>query len=256
MPLRDHFRPPLDDHRSWDELHGGWPMVLVTDLNGRLPPRYVAAPRVHVGMEIEVDVAALERPGAVTSGAGAMPGAGGPVAAWTPARPTLAVETTALDQDEYEVRVYDTKRHRRLVAAVEIVSPANKDRPDSRRAFVAKCVSLLQQGVSVALVDLVTTRQSNLYGELLELIGEADPLFGNDPPAIYAAACRARRAHNGNGAANAPAGAPSWRLEAWAHPLEVGRPLPTLPLWLADDLAVPLELEATYEQTCRALRIA
>ena len=26
MPLRDHFRPPLADKRSWDELHGGWPM--------------------------------------------------------------------------------------------------------------------------------------------------------------------------------------------------------------------------------------
>jgi hypothetical protein len=36
-------------------------------------------------------------------------------------------------------------------------------------------------------------------------------------------------------------------LETWAHLLAVGRPLPTLPLWLADDLAVPLELEATYD---------
>jgi hypothetical protein len=48
----------------------------------------------------------------------------------------------------------------------------------------------------------------------------------------------------------------SWRLETWAHALAVGRPLPTLPLWLADNLAVPLELEASYEETCRILRIA
>ena len=27
------------------------------------------------------------------------------------------------------------------------------------------------------------------------------------------------------------------------------------PVWLADDLAVPLELETTYEETCRVLRI-
>jgi hypothetical protein len=33
--------------------------------------------------------------------------------------------------------------------------------------------------------------------------------------------------------------------------LELGRPLPTLPIWLAQDLAVPLELEPSYEQTCR-----
>jgi hypothetical protein len=35
------------------------------------------------------------------------------------------------------------------VAAIEIVSPANKDRPEHRRKFVAKCAALLQQGVSV-----------------------------------------------------------------------------------------------------------
>jgi hypothetical protein len=45
------------------------------------------------------------------------------------------------------------------------------------------------------------------------------------------------------------------QLKTWEQPLAVGQPLPTLPLWLADDLAVPLELEATYEETCRVLRI-
>jgi hypothetical protein len=44
-------------------------------------------------------------------------------------------------------------------------------------------------------------------------------------------------------------------LEAWHHPLQLGQPLATLPLWLAEDFAVPLELEASYEQTCRDLRI-
>ena len=43
---------------------------------------------------------------------------------------------------------------------------------------------------------------------------------------------------------------------AWAHALAVGRPLPTLPLWLTDKLAVPLELEVTYEEACRVLRLA
>ncbi len=34
-------------------------------------------------------------------------------------------------------------------------------------------------------------------------------------------------------------------LRAWTHALVIGQPLPLLPLWLADNLAVPLELEAT-----------
>jgi hypothetical protein len=33
MPLCDHFRPPPADKRSWDELHGGRPMMLVAALS-------------------------------------------------------------------------------------------------------------------------------------------------------------------------------------------------------------------------------
>src|SRR4051794_27514900 len=60
MPLRDHFRPPLDHKHSWDELHGGWPMVIVQHLFGKLPPGYVAAPGVHLGNTFEIDVSAYE----------------------------------------------------------------------------------------------------------------------------------------------------------------------------------------------------
>ena len=176
MPLRDHFRPPLDDVRSWDELHGAWPTVIVMALNRKLPPRYVAAPRVHLGASMEIDVTTFdeEMPAPPASGFGADEG-GVAAAVWATPRPTFDVVTDLPDQDEYEVRIYDTKRHRRLVAAVEIVSPANKDRPENRRAFVAKCAALLQEQVSVTIVDVVTTRHFNLYGELLELIGGTDP---------------------------------------------------------------------------------
>jgi hypothetical protein len=207
MPLRDHYRPPLDDLRSWEGFHGQWPAMIVLALARKLPRRYVAAPRVHPGSS------------------------------------TLALATDLPDLDEYEVRVYDSKRGRRLVAAFEIVSPANKDRPEHRRAFVAKCAALLQNRVSVTIIDLVTTRTSNLYGELLELIGLADPSLGPEPPPLYAAACRATRKGG------------DWLLESWAQALTLVHPLPTLPLWLADNLAVPLELEECYEETCRVLRI-
>jgi hypothetical protein len=65
----------------------------------------------------------------------------------------------------------DSKRRRRLVAANKIVSPANKDRPEHRRAFVAKRAALLQNRVSVSIIDLVTSRTFNLYRDLLELLG-------------------------------------------------------------------------------------
>ena len=244
MPLRDHFRPPLDRESSWEGVHGQWPAMIVIDLAGKLPPQYVAAPRVHLGAMVEIDVATYERDAEDPPlWSAASPDGGVATAAWAPPRATLSIPADLPAQDEYEVRVYDSERGRRLVAAIEIVSPANKDRPDHRRAFVAKCAALLQEQVSVVIVDLVTTRQFNLYHDLLEMTGQTDPAFGVEPPAIYAAACRSARQDR------------HWVLDAWFHPLALGTPLPTLPLWLADDFAIPLELESSYEETCRILRL-
>ena len=37
--------------------------------------------------------------------------------------------------------------------------------------------------------------------------------------------------------------------------MTLGQPLPTLPIWLDIDLHVLLDLETSYEETCRLLRI-
>lgn len=245
MPLRDHFRPPLDELRHWEGLHGGWPMMIVASLRPKLPRRYFAEPRVHSGASAEIDVATFEHDaeGVRATGAGNDNGGGIATAVWAPPRPTLAVPTDLPAQDVYEVLVYDEKRHCRLVAAIEIVSPANKDRPEHRQAFVAKCAGLLRERVSVMIVDVVTTRTQNLYEELLGLIGHADPGLSPEPPPLYATACRLTKRGD------------EWILEAWAQSLHIGRPLPTMPLWLADNLAVPLELEESYEQSCSVLNI-
>src|SRR5438477_7690311 len=102
MPLRDHFRPPLDKIASWEGFHGGWPMVIVQHLRKELPPGYVAEPRVHSGSQVEIDVATFEKANAPFSGTS--DGNGGvATAVWAPAQPSLAVETTLPDYDEYEV---------------------------------------------------------------------------------------------------------------------------------------------------------
>jgi hypothetical protein len=124
------------------------------------------------------------------------------------------------------------------------VSPANKDRPENRSVFVAKCAALLQKGVAVSIVDLVTIRQFNLYAELLAMIGHADPTLTDPPSGLYAASCRWTRQGERT------------LLETWSHVLTLGEPLPTLPLWLSRDLVVPLNLEQSYEQACVDLWIA
>jgi hypothetical protein len=178
MPLRDHFRSPVNDTHSWDEVHGGWPMEIVRDLTTILPVGFRAAPKVHLGSAFEVDVSTpdLDSRDPDTHPASS---AGG-TATLTALSPALTVEVDLSEQDEYEVRIYDVERGRQLVAAIEIVSPSNKDRPDTRELFVGKVVSLLQQGVCVSLVDLVSVRQANLYSDLLRLLGRTDPALA--PP--------------------------------------------------------------------------
>lgn len=243
MPLRDHFRSPVNDTHSWDEVHGQWPGEIVRDLTTILPAGFRAGPNIHLGSAFQVDVGSYEldtrdpdAPADFSNGGSVS------LAALSP---TLTVEADLSEQDEYEVRIYDTERGRYLVAAIEIVSPSNKDRPNTRDLFVGKVASLLQQGVCVSLVDLVTVRQANLYAELLTLLGRSDPGLAPTPPALYAVTLRTRKPPKHRGL-----------LDAWFYPMTVGEPLPTLPIWLREDLRVMLPLEPSYQETCRILGIA
>ena len=238
MPLRDHFRPPVDSHHAWEGFHAAWPTMLVIRLAALLPEGFAAEPRAHLGRDFEIDVGGFEGD-AVLGGLATANGA----AVATTVLPTQTVEVDLADESEYEVLVFDQDRARRLVAAVEFVSPANKDRREHRRAFVSKCAALLQNGVCVTIVDPVTVRHFNLYADLLEMMRGSDPSLGTDPPHLYAVTCRGRKGR-GRGL-----------LDAWYHPLAVGQPLPALPLWLAEDMSVTLDLEGSYEDTCRVLRI-
>ena len=242
MPLHDHFRSPVNDKHSWDSMYAGWPAMIVQQLFDILPSGFVAAPGVHFGKDFEIDVSAFEEDEPAESITSS--GDSG-VATVAPPAPTLTLEADLSDQDEFEVQVYDVERGRELVAAIEIVSPSNKDRPEHRRAFVAKVAALLQKEVCVSVVDLVTIRQHNLYADLLELIDRNDPQLGPTPPNLYAVTIRSRKPPERRSV-----------LDVWYYPMPLGQPLPTLPIWLSPDLRVLLPLEASYEETCRLLHIA
>jgi Protein of unknown function (DUF4058) len=239
MPLRDHFRSPVNDAHSWDEVHGQWPGEIVRDLTNILPAGFRAAPRVHLGSAFEVDIGNYE----LDNRDADAPGHGG-VATQSALKPTYTVEADLSDQDEYEVRIYDAEHGRQLVAAIEIVSPANKDRPQTRDLFAGKVAALLQQGVCVSIVDLVTVRRANVYADLLTLLGHIDPQLAPTPPHLYAVSLRTRKSRKGRP-----------RLDAWFYPMALGEPLPELPIWLNDDLRVSLPLESSYQETCRVLGI-
>jgi hypothetical protein len=80
---------------------------------------------------------------------------------------------------------------------------------------------------------------------VLELIGATDPMLGPEPPALYAVTVRGRKRIR-----RRPL------LDTWFYPMMIDRALPALAVWLDADQGVTLDLEATYEETCRVLHIS
>jgi hypothetical protein len=219
-------------------------MVITQQIRKQLPPGFVAAPRAQLGAYFEIDLAAFEEDD--TDGNSISNSYGGvATAVLARPKPTWAIETDVPDDDEFEVEIYSIEEERTLVAVIEIVSPANKDRPEKRRAFIGKCGALLRKGVAVSIVDLVTIRRSNLYAELMMFIGHPDPNLGPEPSPLYASSCRWITNAEGTRA----------HLEAWSSPMTLGQSLPPLPLWLNDTQSLLFDLERSYEQACEDLSI-
>jgi hypothetical protein len=238
MPLLDHFVAPLSVSHPWRGFHSSWAGAIVRQLNnGVLPPPFYAIPNIDLGGPVEIDVATLrDASGEETTGSGG-------VALWTPPAAAIAVPVEFPALDLIEVQVFHDEGGPRLTAAIELVSPANKDRPAHRRAFTVKCASYLDEGASVVVIDAVTTRHANLHHELIQLLDLDAAAQWQSPTHLYAAAYRSLPGEDGA------------KLEIWREPLTVGLALPLMPLWLGADIAVPLDLQKSYEATLQDLRI-
>lgn len=250
MPLRDHFHPPLSNRKSWPGFHSGWAFLIAQRLNSAvLKTGYESQSLIHVGTQIEIDVATHEEDrGPNGFGVNGNGGVATEVQTYAPPAPPLSDEVSFADTDLFEVQIFKTDGGEwKLVAAVELVSPANKDRPSHRRAFATKVASYLQQGVSVVVVDIVTERQANLHDELVELLHLPDTFDWQSLTNLSAITYRVVRVKKGDKEQE--------RLDVWPYPLSLGESLPTVPLWLNPVLAVPLELELTYANACQSLRI-
>jgi Protein of unknown function (DUF4058) len=239
MPLLDHFHPPLSIERPWEGIHSTWASTIATQLNqDQLPAEYFAMPLVTLGGGVQVDVATFQ-----TSEQPESTNGGVVTQIWAPPQPPLSAAVDFVSLDVYEVRVMQQMGGPKLRSAIELVSPANKDRASHRRAFAIKCAGYLQQGVAVIIVDVVTERAVNLHAVLVDILKLAYPLAWSSPSQLYAVAYRPAQA------------ADAQRLEVWPEALAIGAALPTMPLWLSEALCLPLALEESYQATCAALRI-
>jgi hypothetical protein len=141
------------------------------------------------------------------------------------------------------VQIINSEAGPTLVAAIELISPSNKDRTETRRIFAAKCASYLSQGIHLIIIDVVTTRLANLHNETMQLLHGANAFQLPDAGALYGVAYRpVQRGERGE-------------IDVWHAPLAVGAALPTLPLALTPDTAIPVDFESTYDEACRRLRL-
>ncbi len=241
MPLLDHFHPPLHPRHHWESFHSNWATRLADMLNDQwLPPAFIAEEYTHAGTRLEIDVATFEQPSVGLTND--HPTTAVETQVWTPPAPTHHIP--AVFPDTFEVRIFTTTGGLTLVAAIELISPGNKDRPESRRAFASKCASYLSQGVGLIMIDIVTSRQANLHHETMRLMMAHNPISMSDEATLYAVAYRPvlRREQP--------------EIDIWPATCAVGAPLPTLPLRLTGDWFVPVDFEASYQEACRRRRLA
>jgi hypothetical protein len=201
MPLRDHFRELLRSGRHWQSFHSAWATFLAAALNRVLPDGFFAEPNVQFG--IEIDVAAFDEDASNFVGD-----------SWRPPAPSMMVPL-AIVTDVVEVLVYRKEGGAEAVGCLELVSPANKDRPEHRNAFLSKCCSYLHQAIGLVVVDVVTTRHAELHRELTQRV--ANVAVEIEQPELWAASYRPAPQPDGN------------HLQIWLSELTLGQPLPTLP---------------------------
>ena len=238
MPILDHFSPPLSLERVWNTFHHAWAATIARLLNRRLlPEHYFAAPNVQFGPRVEIDVGTFEP---ATAPANRQE----PVGVTLTTRPATAL-IPAIFPDSIEVVIVNREGGPQVVAAIELVSPSNKDRPETRRAFIAKMSSYLQQGIALSVIDLVTTRSAHLHNDWLHWM-QATTGWIEDTVRTPLYANSYRPVQRGEQGA----------IEMWLNPLRVGDQLPDLPLFLRGDLCIEIPLEVTYLETCGDQRIA
>jgi len=121
----------------------------------------------------------------------------------------------------------------RLISAVEIISPRNKDRPSARANYAARYVGYLLEGVHLLLVDVHRRPLGFSFPEAIDRELQLEP---HACPTPCAAAYRVGE----------PAATGGHNLAIWRRSLAVDSPLPKLLLPLTVELSVQVDLERTY----------
>src|SRR5262249_3112162 len=124
-----------------------------------------------------------------------------------------------------------------LIGAIEVISPWSKDGPSARERYLSRYVGYLRQGVHLLLIDVLPRPAGFSF---------ADALAANigfvQPP------CPAPCAVSSRVGEPVPEGT---ILALWLRSLQVGQPLPVVPLALDMHRTIQIDLEHTYREAAR-----
>jgi hypothetical protein len=121
----------------------------------------------------------------------------------------------------------------RVVAIIEIVSPANKHSPERVHEFCEKAVTALKQGVHLLVIDLLSNTKAAADGmraAIWEELLAGDYSAAAESPLTLASYCAKRP------------------VKAFVEPTAVGRDLIDMPLFMTPTHYVLVPLAATYAQ--------
>lgn len=218
MPLHE-----WTDRPGWEGLHIYWMTEIARSLRTQLPPGYRAvigsSPLVAIGQS------SVKPDEAVTNGVHPKT----TIAAVASREPDWESAVATLE-DDTSVQI---EKEGRLVAAIELVSPRNKDRPSAREQYATRYVAYLRAGVHLLLVDV--HRRPAEFGFSLSIAAALE----SDLPSTAAPSAASYRV----GATAATGGR---MLAIWQRPLRVGEPLPAMELALSGELTIKVDLESTY----------
>lgn len=236
MPVHDWSRV---DAGIFHDFHSSWITHLKETLNdGLLPAGYYALAEQR-SCQVSPDVLTLKVPQSSMSGRSAN---GNGAIALAEAPPKVAVTMRP------EIKSYALKRRSlairhtsddQIVALIEIVSKANKDRESTVHDFVEKIVAALSQGIHVLMLDLIPPGPhdaTGMHGAVWRVIDEAEPYPMPD---------------------NKPLTLVSYIADAipvaYIEPLASGAEMPAMPLFLDPDWYVNVPLEETYQMAYRGV---
>jgi hypothetical protein len=232
MPVHDWTRV---DAGIFHDFHSSWITHLKEALNGgMLPEGYYALSEQHAGVRI-ADVLTLH--------SGAAPHPNGPQTVLVKERPPKAMRKLVLAPAEMmrAKRRTLTIRHvsnHRIVALVEIFSPANKVHEKSVSDVRDKAYDAIKQGIHMLAVDLFPPgphAPHGLAGAVWEDFGEVEDFPPADKPLTLGSYIGGRDA------------------EGYLDAIAVGDPLPAKELFLDIDGYVDAPLEETYQLAYRGV---